>query len=88
MINEYLKKYKHVSFETFAYLQKSTYGERQEFIYDSARCIKYIGETLEKMPCESGNLKNISETIIRLIRDLNIPCQQIEYEINNKNKES
>ena len=84
MLKEYLEKYKHVSDETFAYTQKTTFEQRQEFINDTVKCIRYITDTFEKLPSDSRSLKFIFKIFIYFIKRLEVPIEQIQYELKSK----
>jgi hypothetical protein len=84
MFREYLEKYKHVSDETFAYTVKTSFEQRQEFINDTVKCLRYIADTFEKLPSNSVSLKFIFDDFIYFIKRLEVPIEQIHYELKSK----
>jgi hypothetical protein len=84
MLKEYLEKYKHVSGETFSYTVKSSFDQRQEFINDTAKCLRYITDTIEKLPSDSGSLKFIYSKLTYFIKQLEVPVEQIQYELKDR----
>lgn len=92
MLKQYLEKYKDVSAESFAYSVKSfdsrynwmSYEQRQEFINETVACIKHISDTLEKIPSDSGSLKFIYNSLIYFIKKIEVPVEQIQYELKDR----
>jgi hypothetical protein len=92
MLKQYLEKYKDVTSESFGYSVKSfdpryhwmTDAQKQEFINETIACIKHISDTLEKLPPDSGSLKFIYSSLIYFIKKIEVPIEQIQYELKDR----